>query len=1226
MLFMPETSIPKLRATASRFNKACTAYRSAQLAWKANDSEKYEEDLRSAAMDCVGSLEWALKIYLRFFARARILPEDQPNLKQPTFNQLIILLEKYAIPTVPSTDVSLLYEYRDLLRNAAEHDAAIPSRDELEAAIKHIRRFMITYLSLSQDQLDDCCAPLEKMEKEREEYRSMLAASLEYMDLGGISPRVGSRIVKIRMNDLFVPLHAIESSVISEVISEEKMESEAAEENGASEQASVEIPNRSTRPVDFRKALQSPKLVVLGDPGSGKTTLGRFIAHALAAQTDDEILRAAQDRIPILTKAAEFAEALRIENDVSFMDFIVTKSTYRFGTLFSEAIKYGKAWIVIDGLDEIADQQLRVIAARHIERFVSEFSDNRFLITSRIVGYRQNRLGAEFSHVTLAEFDETQSREFLKQWYRAIEAETQQGTSEEKIKEQVEELWKSISEKAGILKLSANPLLLTIIALVNFRGTQLPSRRVELYQIATETLIENWPLKQRGLKLDSYEIKLILEPVAFHMFERESGTYISEHELRPLIEMQVGELHGVTAFEARQMSRELLETIEQHTGFFVEKGVDRFSRRVYGFLHQTFGEYLAARHLASKWAEGTLQLANFVHQSRWREVLLLMAGEVGTWTMGQASKLLQDILALGSEFETVLHRDLALTGEMLADNIRVKRELHDSIVQALITAAVESPHAEVFILHTRLLSKLVALFGQRDSLSLLALGFNMSDSPLRRTRKRLIRLLLGDDPRSGLRELVNDISTDDASREVFNGIDDLLPFVEYREVKVALGFDAGDERYVFGVKTPFHQDFLNMPGICRASDLFNDEKQRQVWILTAEEVSQLPVEGFVKLFTERDWNSRFLLMHALVVLDIRGTLVPRLESAMLSAETVESKARYFDILAFLIQVMALDLTDEQRIKYSHCMDVLLKQGDALTKTRAADFIGWITNQPEKKINALKYMLKSEDEEVRLRAITSRHRRETVAPEVLSIVHDLVRNDSSERVRAVAAALIAAKNEFNSDNRLNIFSALLSDEHPDDIPFVVEAAIALLASASADELQKLLPSLRAFLTQIAPQESEVGFPYWHFVWDDRKLTPRPEIADSVLSWLDDERVPIQRWALIIWNGFRARDSDVVRLLPILQNENASLRAFAVRALRSSDLRSEAVISTVLKALDDESRDVVNAVKGLIERVTQQWTAAQVVSFIGPRLNQNPADRVSFEIITSVLGDPLADPLQ
>lgn len=47
--------------------------------------------------------------------------------------------------------------------------------------------------------------------------------------------------------------------------------------------------------------------------------------------------------------------------------------------------------VLLDGLDEIPAHQGRFSIARNIENFMRRYSNNRFIITSRIIGYEKNK-------------------------------------------------------------------------------------------------------------------------------------------------------------------------------------------------------------------------------------------------------------------------------------------------------------------------------------------------------------------------------------------------------------------------------------------------------------------------------------------------------------------------------------------------------------------------------------------------------------------------------------------------------------------------------------------------------------------------------------------------------------------------------------------------------------------------------------------------------------------
>ncbi len=147
------TSLPPIKnlgRTVEMFNQGCAAFRRAMQAWENKELAKYESALLSAARDVPDALEWALKIYLRRLST--ITPEDRAYLKEPSFNQLMLLLERYADPPVDRETINHLYDCRDI-RNESTHKAVVASPTDLENAIRQVRQFMLTYLPLEPEHL-----------------------------------------------------------------------------------------------------------------------------------------------------------------------------------------------------------------------------------------------------------------------------------------------------------------------------------------------------------------------------------------------------------------------------------------------------------------------------------------------------------------------------------------------------------------------------------------------------------------------------------------------------------------------------------------------------------------------------------------------------------------------------------------------------------------------------------------------------------------------------------------------------------------------------------------------------------------------------------------------------------------------------------------------------------------------------------------------------------------
>ncbi len=178
--------------------------------------------------------------------------------------------------------------------------------------------------------------------------------------------------------------------------------------------------------------------------------------------------------------------------------------------------------------------------------------------------------------------------------------------------------------------LAANPLLLTILALMKRGGIALPDRRVELYKNYVETLLKHWNLARSlagrsGREVDLVETMKVLEPLALWMHEVSPGVgLVKEGELlRKLESLCAGRGHADPARAAEGF----LKDVRDYSSLLLSRGEHH-----YGFIHLTFQEYLAAVALARKAREGTAALiealAPHVGEAPWHEVVVLTVGHL----------------------------------------------------------------------------------------------------------------------------------------------------------------------------------------------------------------------------------------------------------------------------------------------------------------------------------------------------------------------------------------------------------------------------------------------------------------------------------------------------------------------------------------------------------------------------------------------------------------------
>ncbi|MBI5034465.1 MAG: SUMF1/EgtB/PvdO family nonheme iron enzyme [Chloroflexi bacterium] len=406
-----------------------------------------------------------------------------------------------------------------------------------------------------------------------------------------------------------------------------------------------------------------PGLVILGDPGSGKSTFLKYAAVAFAQNDQTKRLGIVEQRLPIFLTIAAYAECLREDkHQTPLADYFAKYYRDMHGLdsdlaeLFDSALKQGRTIVLLDGLDEVKDVAERARVADQVEKFwcAHRKAGNRLVITSRIIGYE--KLHAEgLTHLTLHDFDDDAIQLFLKQWCPVIEraAESDPTTAARNAAREQRELTEAIFHgTTGVRELAANPLLLTLLALIKRKGVRLPEQRVELYEEYIKALIENWALHRNPDRIITHtpkyaEVERVVAALALWMRETnpEAGTVD-----QPAVEEWLTRRHGsamVSPDEARRAAQKFVADLRHDSGLIVERG-----HRIYGFIHQTLEEYLAAKGLC--YLSGTdldplmaeMRAHKMLERDIWRETTLLAVGHLSViqHTPDRAAQLVENIL------------------------------------------------------------------------------------------------------------------------------------------------------------------------------------------------------------------------------------------------------------------------------------------------------------------------------------------------------------------------------------------------------------------------------------------------------------------------------------------------------------------------------------------------------------------------------------------------------
>ncbi|NEN99819.1 MAG: NACHT domain-containing protein, partial [Moorea sp. SIO3I7] len=382
-------------------------------------------------------------------------------------------------------------------------------------------------------------------------------------------------------------------------------------------------------------------LVVLGDPGSGKSTLLQYLALEWA-RTD--ITTAFSLPIPLLIELRTYIRNRDSGQCKDFLEFCHQSS----GSIchlnqhqIHDQLKAGNALVMFDGLDEVFDLGKREDVITDIHRFTNTYPKVRVIVTSRVISYKPQRLrDAEFCHVMLQDFDSKQIQTFIEHWHELTFTD-----QADKVRKR-ERLQKAIKTSYPIRQLAQNPLLLTMMAILN-RNQELPRDRSELYNQSSRLLLHQWDVERALLEdnrldpktIDYQDKQQMLGKVADFMQGNQAGlagNLISAEDLERII---FDELKSREFTNPRAVAKVMINQLRTRNFILCFMGAD-----YYAFVHRTFLEYFCAWEFVRKFEKtqeiDLEQLQTQVFGQHWRdqswhEVLRLIVGMIDSKKAGE---------------------------------------------------------------------------------------------------------------------------------------------------------------------------------------------------------------------------------------------------------------------------------------------------------------------------------------------------------------------------------------------------------------------------------------------------------------------------------------------------------------------------------------------------------------------------------------------------------------
>jgi len=449
--------------------------------------------------------------------------------------------------------------------------------------------------------------------------------------------------------------------------------------------------------IHFNDAIREyQNLVILGSPGAGKTTTLSYTLLMFAQDKANQVFGVQEKLLPIFIPLRRLSNNTKksilddLQSDKSqiISDDILKEYPKNF---FYKKLREGKCIILLDGLDEVTNEQAHHNVSVKINNLIADFPKNRYIVTCRIAGWKNMLNG--FKIFETKDFSREEIQWFIRGWHKAIITSMEytkleldrpdkvdfkarwQEHEEKYVKPAIEfysrRILNSIDSNSRIHSIAVNPMLLSLIALVHFNRNILPRGRTILYSQCVELLIDAWERTKNiasfNVATDVTQKETVLREIAYNFQVNGIGEDRRENIIKLVAEIAPKVNITIPAKELVQ------DDIEVRSGLLMERSIG-----VLGFSHLTLQEYLVAKHIQLNPSEYP-KLAEHFENQEWREVILLYSGLVDNTT-----NLIKDII------KTKTVKRLILAGYCISDSVKYDQKTAQEIIDGLLEALKEA--------------------------------------------------------------------------------------------------------------------------------------------------------------------------------------------------------------------------------------------------------------------------------------------------------------------------------------------------------------------------------------------------------------------------------------------------------------------------------------------------------------------------------------------------------
>lgn len=381
--------------------------------------------------------------------------------------------------------------------------------------------------------------------------------------------------------------------------------------------------NSAIAPLSLWDAIRAtPRAVILGDPGAGKSTFVRKLLGLQAAvmlKQCEPLPSFADDLLPVLIvlrelvvdinwDALEKLSAAKQKKELlahihQHLEHDLKRTSAEASIeLIQHALENGKVLLVLDGLDEVPQNQRKTVR-QLVSALLSEYQVARLVITCRIRSYTGSAVFENLQTFTIRPLDRKKIQGFITAWYNT---QAQMGHVAERDRESRAADLTHVATSDNLREISSNPMMLTSMAIIHQKEMGLPKERVRLYKLVVDVLLRRWQKHKVGEKqlatspelaafmLDEMRLLNVMERLAYEAHQAGKG----EKENADLPRMRVLDiLEKKEYMQSLRLAEEFLDYVDQRAGLLKGNGGELERPTSYSFPHRTFQEYLAGCYM-----------------------------------------------------------------------------------------------------------------------------------------------------------------------------------------------------------------------------------------------------------------------------------------------------------------------------------------------------------------------------------------------------------------------------------------------------------------------------------------------------------------------------------------------------------------------------------------------------------------------------------------------------